>query len=129
MAEGWAKHLGGDVIEVKSAGFEAQDRNPHTIAVMRQRGIHIEKQKPVALTSTVLDWADLIVTVCHPADDYCLVLPSGKAALHWTLPDPAKATGSEDEILAQCRESRDDLGLLVATLVEEISIMESLRRA
>ena len=129
MAEGWAKHLGGDVLEIKSAGFEAQDRNPHTIAVMRERGIDIEKQKPAALTSTLLDWADLIVTACHPADGYCLVLPPGKAVLHWTLTDPTSATGTEDEILAQLRELRDDLGLLVATLVEEISIMESLRRA
>ncbi len=129
MAEGWATHLGGDVIEVKSAGFEAQTRDPRTIAVMRERGIHAEKQKPTALTSTLLDWADLIVTVCHPANDYCLVLPAGKAALHWTLDDPARSAGTEDEILAQFREARDDLGLLVAALIEEISIMESLQRA
>lgn len=129
MAEGWATHLGGDVIEVRSAGFETQDRNLRTIAVMRERGIHIDKQKPAALTSTLLDWADLIVTACHPADGYCLVLPPGKAVLHWTLADPAKAIGTEDEVLFQFRETRDDLGLLVASLVEEISILESLRSA
>lgn len=129
MAEGWARHLGGDVIEVRSAGFETHARDPRTSAVMHERGIHIEKQKPAALTSTLLDWADLIVTACHPADSYCLVLPPGKAALHWTLTDPARATGTEAEILAQFREVRDDLGLLVASLVEEISIMESLRSA
>lgn len=129
MAEGWAKHLGGDVIEVKSAGFETQDRNPRTIAVMHERGIHIWKQKPTALTSTLLDWADLIVAIGNRSDEYCLVLPPGKAALHWTLADPAKAAGAWDEILAQFRETRDDLGLLVAALIEEISIMQSLQRA
>jgi protein-tyrosine-phosphatase len=52
---------------------------------------------------------DVVLTLCGDALDRCPVLPPGLSHEHWGLPDPAKATGTESEILAQFRAVRDDL--------------------
>ena len=120
MAEGWARHLGNDWLEVQSAGIEAHGKNPRAIAVMHEAGVDISGQESTKLTSTMLDWADLLVTVCGHADEHCPVLPPGKQKMHWPLQDPAKATGTEDEIMQQFRATREEVKRRVGDLINEI---------
>ena len=120
MAEGWARHLGNDWLEVQSAGIEAHGKNPRAIAVMHEAGVDISGQESTKLTSTMLDWADLLVTVCGHADEHCPVLPPGKQKMHWPLQDPAKATGTEDEIMQQFRATREEVKRRVGDLIKEI---------
>jgi hypothetical protein len=61
----------------------------------------------VSLTATnpanaarILSQADVLVTVCGHADEHCPVLPAGKKKIHWPLSDPAKAKGTEEQIMA-----------------------------
>ena len=129
MAEGWARHLGGNALQVESAGIEAHGKNPRAIAVMKEAGVDISGQESIRVTDEMIRHADVVVTVCGHADEHCPVLPPDVRKIHWPIPDPARATGTEAEVMAQYREARDDLGLLVATLVEEISTMESLQGA
>jgi arsenate reductase len=109
MAEGWARHLGADWMEVQSAGIEAHGKNPRAIAVMREAGVDISGQESTRVTPEMLDWADLVVTVCGHADEHCPVLPSHVQKKHMPFEDPAKATGTEDEILARFRAVRDEI--------------------
>lgn len=120
MAEGWARQLGSDCLEVQSAGIEAHGKNPRAIAVMQEAGVDISGQESSRLTSAMLDWADLLVTVCGHADEHCPVLPPGKQKMHWPLEDPAKATGTEDEIMQKFRATRDDVERRVGDLVQDI---------
>ncbi|MDH4133290.1 MAG: arsenate reductase (thioredoxin) [Gammaproteobacteria bacterium] len=129
MAEGWARHLGGSAIEAQSAGIEAHGKNPRAIAVMKEAGMDISGQESTRVTDEMIRNADVLVTVCGHADEHCPVLPPGKRKIHWPLSDPAKATGSEEEILAQFRATRDDIGMRVSALIEEISILQSLQQA
>jgi arsenate reductase len=109
MAEGWAHCFGSSALEVRSAGIEAHGKNPRAIAVMAEAGVDIAGQTSTRVTPAMLDWADTVVTVCGHADEHCPALPSGVRKFHWPLEDPAKATGSEEEIMAVFRASRDDI--------------------
>ena len=118
MAEAWARHLGGERLEAQSAGIESHGKNPRAIEVMREAGIDISAQESVKLTDRMMALADYIVTVCGHADENCPVLTAGVRKQHWPLRDPAKVTGSEDEIMAAFRESRDDIRGRVGDLIE-----------
>jgi len=120
MAEGWVRKLAGEAIEVRSAGIEAHGKNPRAVSVMEEAGVDISRQESTRLTSDMLQWADLVVTVCGNADESCPALPSGTLKLHWPLEDPAKATGSEAEVLAVFRASRDDIRKRVCDLLDEL---------
>ncbi len=119
MAEGFTRVTGGDRVVASSAGIEAHGKNPRAIAAMAELGIDISSQASTRVTDAMIDAADLIVTVCGHADEHCPVLPPGKQRLHWPLPDPAKATGTEDEIVRAFREVRDDIHTRVRRLLDE----------
>lgn len=117
MAEGWARYLSAGAVEVASAGIEAHGKNPRAIAVMAEAGVDISGQESTVLTDEMLENADLVVTVCGHADAHCPVLPRGTRKVHWPLEDPARASGTEDEILNVFRASRDDIRSRVEELL------------
>lgn len=109
IAEGWARQLNSDWIQVQSAGIEAHGQNPRAITVMQEVGVDISCQESTILTHDMLLSTDYLITVCGHADEHCPELPKGILKEHWPLFDPAKATGSEEEIMAMFRESRNDI--------------------
>lgn len=121
MAEGWARHIGGKTVSVQSAGIEAHGKNPRAIAVMAEAGIDISSQESTVVDDAMIEGADVVVTVCGHADEQCPVLPAGTRKTHWPLNDPAKATGTEDEIMVQFRETRDEVESRVRALLEELA--------
>lgn len=128
MAEGWAGQLGGKWVDAQSAGIESHGKNLRAIEVMREAGVDISRQESTELTDEILASADCVVTVCGHADENCPVLPAGTRKEHWPLDDPAKATGSEDEIMAVFRASRDDIRRRVEDLIkrlEKVSVTEN----
>jgi arsenate reductase len=122
MAEGWTRVLGGAQVEALSAGIEAHGKNPRAIAVMREAGVDISGQESTRVTDAMLASADILVTVCGHADEHCPVVPAGIKKIHWPLSDPAKATGTEDEIMAQFRATRDEVRRRVADLIQGLGI-------
>ena len=127
MAEGYARALGGDRVQALSAGIEAHGKNPRAIAVMAEAGVDIGAQESTVVTDAMLAQAEVVVTVCGHADEHCPLVPPGVRRVHWPLPDPAKAEGSEDEILAEFRAVRDDIRERVAALLADFGAVE--RRA
>jgi arsenate reductase len=120
MAEGWARHLSGDWVEALSAGIESHGKNPHAIEVMREAGVDISQQESTRLTDQMLASAAYLVTVCGDADQNCPALPAGIRKEHWPLRDPARAKGSEEDIMAVFRESRDDIRRRVEDLIRRL---------
>jgi len=119
MAEGWLKQLGGDRFAVYSAGIEAHGKSPRAIAVMQESGVDISGQQSELLQSDMLEQLDLLVTVCGHADRFCPVLPVTCRKEHWPFDDPAKASGSEDEIMAEFRRVRDQIHMRVERFVAQ----------
>jgi arsenate reductase len=107
MAEGWLRHLAGDRFEVHSAGTEATGLRPLAVQVMTEVGIDLSGHASKTLDRYLDQPWDEVITVCDQANDACPVFPGGKSRLHWSFPDPSKATGSDEEKLAVYRAVRD----------------------
>lgn len=122
MAEGWARHLGHDRVQAYSAGMEIHGLNPRAVAVMKEAGVDISHQTSKLIDLDLLYRADYVVTLCGDARDTCPVTPPEVVRLHWGFPDPARAEGTEEQILKQFRQVRDGLRDRVATFLQELGI-------
>ncbi|MCL6633797.1 MAG: arsenate reductase (thioredoxin) [Alicyclobacillus herbarius] len=120
MAEGWARYLGGDKIEVHSAGVEAHGLNPRAVAAMQEVGIDISHHQSKLIDLDLLNQADYVITLCGDANDRCPRTPAHVKRLHWGFEDPAKATGTEAEIQAKFREVRDAIRDKIEAFLQEI---------
>ena len=120
MAEGWARTLGGDAFAVQSAGIEAHGKNPRAIAAMAESGVDISGQESTIVSDEMIGGANVVVTVCGHADEQCPALPPAVQKIHWPLSDPAKASGSEEEIMAEFRATRDEVRHRVADLLDSL---------
>lgn len=110
IAHGIAKKLGGDRLEVYSAGLEAHGLNPRAVRVMKEIGIDISGYTSDVIDLELFKEMDYAITLCGDAEERCpLTLPS-VTKMHWPFPDPAKATGTEEEIMEQFRAVRDAIG-------------------
>ncbi|HEV2251393.1 MAG TPA: arsenate reductase ArsC [Candidatus Limnocylindria bacterium] len=118
MAEGLLRHAAGDRFDAHSAGTEATAVRPLAVAAMRELGIDISTQRSKALDGYVDQRFDHVITVCDDANESCPIFPNAAHRIHWSLPDPANATGTEDEQLAVYRRVRD---LLRARIEAELS--------
>ncbi|HUG56447.1 MAG TPA: arsenate reductase ArsC [Candidatus Limnocylindrales bacterium] len=109
MAEALLRTLGGERFEAHSAGTEATAVRPLAVRAMAELGIDISGQRSKTLDPYVEQRFDAVITVCDDANEACPVFPNARRRLHWSLPDPSKATGSDEEQLAVFRAVRDDL--------------------
>jgi arsenate reductase len=87
MAEGLARHLLGDRVEVLSAGSQPSRLNPHAVEAMAELGIDISGHRSKSVDGIELAGIDLVVTLC--AEEVCPVVPGRTRRLHWPIPDPA----------------------------------------
>jgi arsenate reductase (thioredoxin) len=83
--------------------------NPRAVKAMKDTGVDMSTQTSDLIDPTILNRADYVITLCGDANDKCPVTPPRVHRIHWGLPDPAKATGTEPEIEAKCKEVRDDI--------------------
>jgi thioredoxin type arsenate reductase len=120
MAEGWLKHLGGDKYEVFSAGIEAHGKNPRAIAAMKDAGIDISNQASEVIDIAILESLDLLVTVCSHADAHCPIFSMKGKREHWPFDDPAKASGTEEEIMREFNRVRDQIRKRIEVFLSNI---------
>ncbi|GBG97007.1 arsenate reductase (thioredoxin) [Lactococcus termiticola] len=108
MAEGFAhKYLSGWTIA--SAGVEQHGLNPRADKAMAEAGVDISGQTSDLIDLDYFNSSDLIITLCGDARDKCPMIPAGIKHVHWDLEDPAKATGTEEEVFEAFRETRDKI--------------------
>ena len=109
MAEGMLRSLAGDHFEVYSAGTEATHVRPLAIRAMDEIGIDISGQKSKTLERYLREPFDYVITVCDDANEACPFFPGAQSRLHWSIEDPSKVEGSEDERLEVFRRVRDGI--------------------
>ncbi len=108
MAEGLLRYLGGDRFEAHSAGTEATRVRPLAIRVMAELRIDISGQQSKTLERYLGQPFDAVITVCDQANEACPLFPGARERLHWSFPDPSKATGTENEQLGVYRRAVRD---------------------
>ena len=116
MAEGFARARHGGVLKAYSAGVETHGLNPRAVAVMAEAGVDISGQRSQHVDEHAGLEPDLVVTVCDHAAEVCPVFPGAKRTIHHSFDDPAKADGTEEEILAEFRRVRDEIDAWVRDL-------------
>ena len=111
MAEGFLNYFDSN-LEVRSAGTEPADKvNPNAVKVMRDIGIDISGGKPDNVDKYLNEEWDYVVTVCGHAHEACPVFQGRvKQRLHIGFDDPAEASGTDAEILAEFKSVRDEIG-------------------
>ena len=118
MAEGWARHLAGDALEVHSAGTRPSRVHPLAVRVMVEEGVDISSQTSDAIDPHILARADIVITLCGDARDSCPAVPGERR--HWPVRDPAAVQGEEEEVLAVFRKVRDEIRARVKELLREL---------
>ena len=107
IAEGYLRHFAHNKAEIYSAGVETHGVNPRAIATMKEDGIDISQHTSNNIDEyTGIDF-DFIITVCDNARERCPFFPTEAKKFHYNFPDPAKSTGTEEEISAQFRQVRE----------------------
>jgi arsenate reductase len=119
MAEGLVNHDLGGRVQAFSAGVRPKVVNPRAIQVMGEIGLDISRQRSKSVDELAGEHFDLVITVCDRAAEQCPLFPGETEVMHVGFPDPAQATGSEEEILAEFRRVRDDLRARLMPLLEE----------
>ena len=122
MAHGWLAHLGGKDFEVYSAGIETHGVNPLAIKAMKDAGVDISANTSNCIDEYLDQKLDLLVSVCSGAKEACPVFTGTvKDRQHWPFDDPAEATGTEDEVLAEFRRIRDEIEVKITEWVASLS--------
>jgi arsenate reductase (thioredoxin) len=107
MAEGYLRYFAGTKAEVYSAGVETHGVNPKAVKVMLEDGIDISGHTSDNIEEYGHLNFDFVITVCDNAKERCPYFPAVARQLHHNFPDPAKATGTEEEIMNEFRRVRD----------------------
>jgi arsenate reductase (thioredoxin) len=109
MAEGYLRHTLSDQYEALSAGIAPKGLNPLAVEAMREIGIDISQQTSKDVASLLGQPIPYVVTVCDNAKEHCPIFPGTWRFLHWSLTDPAAATGTHEARLAVFRKIRDEI--------------------
>lgn len=121
MAEGWARHIGGGVVEPYSAGIEARGMDPRAVKVMGEVGVDISQQRCKLLSELKGTDFDYVITVCDHARERCPFFPGKTKVIHLGFDDPTKlAEGAktEEDALCHYRRVRDEIRSFIETLPE-----------
>jgi arsenate reductase len=106
IAEGYLQHFAGHKAQIYSAGVEIHGVNPKAIATMKEDGIDISHHTSNSLEEYSNLNFDFVITVCDNARERCPYIITKAKMFHQNFPDPAKSTGTEEEILEQFRQVR-----------------------
>ncbi|WP_125566459.1 arsenate reductase (thioredoxin) [Companilactobacillus insicii] len=122
MAEGLAKKYLPNW-EVRSAGVEVHGLNPRAVASMKEINIDISQNTSNLIDVEYFNSCDFVVTLCGDAKDKCPVVPKGVTHLHWGFPDPAQATGTEEQIMDSFRNVRNQIEQKIISFSENPHII------
>ena len=107
MAEGLAREMAPEDVEIFSAGSNPTSVNPAAMDVMEEIGINIDKQHSKSIQEIPQERIGTVITLC--ADEVCPVFSTDVQKEHWPFDDPATATGTQEDVLAAFRQVRDQI--------------------
>jgi len=120
MAEGWARHLSHDALDIRSAGVSPFPVHPMAVATMKKAGIDISRHRNRRLDNRLMDWADYIITMSEAVRPYSAYFPEKARYDHWSIPNPDNLV-SEDVDLEQAYDRvRDTIKRRVTRLLESL---------
>jgi len=119
IAEGYLRHYAGDQARIYSAGIETHGVNRGAIQVMAEDHIDISNHTSNHVNEYTDIPFDFVITVCDNANEACPYFPGNVKRFHFNFPDPAKAKGTEEEILNEFRRVREMIKVYSAEFVQK----------
>jgi protein-tyrosine-phosphatase/DNA-binding transcriptional ArsR family regulator len=122
IAEALAERLSGGAVRARSAGSRPKTLHPNAVRVMAARGIDISRNKTKWLDLFTHDRFDYVISVCDKVREVCPEFPDGPVTLHWSVPDPATAPGTDDETYAVFERTAVDLEARITFLLHRLGV-------
>lgn len=119
IAEGFLKHFVGSKAKIYSAGIETHGVNPRAIKTMKEVGIDLSGHTSNHINEYANIDFDFVITVCDNAKENCPYFPTQAKKFHYNFPDPAKAAGTEEEIMQQFRSVREIISTYCYEFVQD----------
>jgi len=119
LAEGYIRHFAGNKAAIYSAGIETHGVNPKAIKVMAEDHLDISGHTSNHVDEYLSIPFDYVITVCDNANEACPYFPGNVQRFHHNFPDPAKATGTPDEVMGEFRRVRDMVKVYAADFVSQ----------
>ncbi len=127
MAEGWVRHLKGDIIDVVSAGVQTHGVDPMAVAVMKEAGVDISGHRSKHVQEFQDKPMDVVITVCDHAKESCPYFPLAGKKVHQGFEDPPalakevkRRGGDENEQMDCYRKVRDEIRAFVKSMPDNV---------
>ena len=109
MAEGLLREMGGDGVEVASAGVAPTQVRSEAIEAMEEIGLDISGHLSKSIDELANQRFDYVITVCDNAQQHCPTFPGNARRIHWPIADPAIIAGAHAARFEAFRVARDEL--------------------
>lgn len=110
MAHGYLGFFAQDRANIYSAGIETHGLNKNAVAIMKEDGVDISHHTSNHVDEYLDVDFDIVLTVCDHAKENCPFIPAKNATrLHHNFSDPSKLEGSEEEIHAAFKNTREEI--------------------
>jgi len=120
MAEELCERLSEGAVSAVSAGSHPKPLHPNAVRVMRARGIDIAGRRSKHLSEFAAQRFDYVISLCDRVREVCPEFPDWPELIHWSIPDPAREPGSDEETLPAFQRTATELGTRIGFLIEAI---------
>ena len=120
IAEVLARQLSGGALSTASAGSHPKPLHPNAVRVMRERGIDISGCRSKHLSEFAGRHFDYVISLCDRVREVCPEFPGGPELIHWSIPDPGREPGADEETLPAFERTAGELCTRIGFLVEAI---------
>jgi ArsR family transcriptional regulator, arsenate/arsenite/antimonite-responsive transcriptional repressor / arsenate reductase (thioredoxin) len=121
MAEALTEQLSGGAVRAVSAGSHPKPLHPNAVRVMQERGIDLEGRRTKPLSEFTSQQFDFVITLCDRVREICPEFPGTPEAIHWSVRDPAREPGADEETLPAFERTAAELETRIGFLLEEIN--------
>jgi protein-tyrosine-phosphatase len=120
IAEALAEQLSGGAVSAASAGSDPKPLHPNAVRVMRVRGVDLAGSRSKHLSEFTAERFDYVISLCDCVREVCPEFPGGPELIHWSIPDPAREPGSDEETLPAFERTATELQTRIGFLIEAI---------
>ena len=120
MAEALAEHVSDGAVRAASAGSHPKPLHPNAVRVMRERGIDLAGRRSKHLSEFTGRRFDYVISLCDRVREICPEFPGTPQAMHWSVRDPAREPGTDDESLPAFKRTAAELETRIGFLLEAI---------
>ena len=121
IAEALTEHLGGGMIEARSAGSHPKPLHPNAVRALRERGIDIGGRRSKHLDEFSSQRFDYVVSLCDRVREVCPEFPGHPDLIHWSIPDPGREPGGDSRTYPAFERTAEELARRIAFLLELIN--------